>query len=60
MMDSFPKMLAELDTTAVGRIALWLYETAPLQRDPVPPAEEITTQFSLFETKWSSVLETSQ
>jgi hypothetical protein len=53
MMDSFPKMLADLDPDRIGKIALWLHATAPLPVDPPTGNGDIQTAFDFSETKWS-------
>jgi hypothetical protein len=53
MMDSFPKMLADLDPDQIGKIALWLHATAPLPVDQPEGNQNIQTKFDFFETKWS-------
>jgi hypothetical protein len=53
MMDSFPKILSQMNPQSIGKIALWLHATAPLPLDPSEGDGDVQTTFDFFETKWS-------
>jgi hypothetical protein len=56
MMDSFPRILNDMDPDRIGKIALWLYATAPLPVDSGEHEDNLPTEFDFFETKWSEVV----
>jgi hypothetical protein len=52
MMDSFPRLLSELSTDRIGKIALWLHATAPLPEEIQTSNEDVDTSLDFFEPQW--------
>jgi hypothetical protein len=49
--DAFPKTLRGVDSTEVGKIALWLYDSMPKEKDEVAPAQP-ESDLEFFEPAW--------
>jgi hypothetical protein len=56
MMDMFPKIVKRMNLDRIGKIALWLYATAPLPEEPIESAdEEVGNQFEFLDMPAISV-----